>query len=577
MIDVRSLVFRFRLLRYPAVATILIGCAISLLAAIWLYEEEERREALLFQQEANMRFDAFDSAIREMVGALALLCRRFGEPDGPSAEQFDYASQMFLEKRPYVLGFTYHSQSAAGDVREAKIRTPDEKGRLLDIQLLKSRADSDILAPIGTMVRAIINQNGLPVAPRILPLAHRRGESPFFALVAPVPSSRSSPGTVAGYANAVFRIDDLARSILHNGGFLDDAGTWIALYDGGVQSGAAPVFVHGVLPPNDALSNMAWFRASRLIDMAGHEVRLEVAAKHETWGLTHTGSWLTLIGGFLITVVVASCFQILAAQATRLSNANETLAREAAEHARVRRELQKSQLELRKLAMHQEQVREDERKRIAREIHDDLGQNLLALRIGLTLLNKEFDSKPQLASQLDALLSQLDVTIRSVRSIINDLRPAVLDLGLHAAIEWLVNQMNQQHHTLFDLVAEGDHFGVGLDDERATSIFRIVQESMTNIVRHANARSAEIRLSQKGGRLAIEIVDDGVGSPPGDKRKPRSFGLIGIRERITAMGGDFRMQGVPGKGTSLAFTVPLDDIGDEAGQDRFRQQDSCVT
>lgn len=577
MIDVRSLVFKFRLLRYPAVATVLIGCAISLLASIWLYEEEEKREALLFQQEANMRFHAFDSAVGEMVGSLALLCRRFGEPDGPSAEQFDFASQMFLEKRPYVLGFTYHSQSAAGDVREAKIQAHDEKGRFLDTQLLKSRTDGDILAPIGTMVRAIINQSGLPVAPRIVPLAPRHGASPFWALVAPVQGSRSSPGTVVGYANAVFRIEDLARSILQNGGFLDDAGTGIALYDGGAQNGAAPVFVHGVLPPNDTLSNMAWFRVSRMIDVAGHEVRMEVAAEHETWGMAHTGSWLTLIGGFLITLVVASCFQILVAQATRLSNANETLAREAAERERVRRELQKSQFELRKLAMHQEQVREDERKRIAREIHDDLGQNLLALRIGLTLLNNEFDRNPQLASQLDALFSQLDVTIKSVRSIINDLRPAVLDLGLHAAIEWLVNQMNQHHHTLFDLFVEGDHFGGDLDDERATSIFRIVQESMTNIVRHANARSAEIHLSEKDGRLAIQIVDDGVGSARGDKRKPRSFGLIGIRERITAMGGDFRMQSIPGKGTSLAFTVPVDDVEDEAGHGRFRQSDSCIS
>lgn len=219
--------------------------------------------------------------------------------------------------------------------------------------------------------------------------------------------------------------------------------------------------------------------------------------------------------------------------------------------------LRRSQKELRELAAHQARVKEDERKRIAREIHDDLGQNLLALRIDVTLLNEATrDSHPALHERGRTLLAQVDGAMRSVRAIINDLRPPVLDLGLQAALEWQVQQFRLRSGVACTLDVDDGSIDNLLDEEAATSVFRIVQESLTNVSRHAYASHVEIRLHGWYDRLCIEIADDGVGGFPGNMRKPRSFGLIGIRERVYNLGGEFRIDSVPGEGTTLSIVIP---------------------
>jgi PAS domain S-box-containing protein len=218
--------------------------------------------------------------------------------------------------------------------------------------------------------------------------------------------------------------------------------------------------------------------------------------------------------------------------------------------------LRQSQTELRELAAHQARVKEDERKRIAREVHDDLGQNLLALRIDVSLLDSATrQNHPDLNKHIRTLLEQVDNVMRSVRAIINDLRPTVLDLGLHAAIEWQVQQFRQRNGISCSLDVGGDIDTI-LDEEAATSVFRILQESLTNVSRHAYATHVDIRVQSRFGRFVLEIEDDGVGSFPGNTRKPRSFGLIGIRERIYALGGEFSLGSVPGYGTTLTITIP---------------------
>ena len=219
--------------------------------------------------------------------------------------------------------------------------------------------------------------------------------------------------------------------------------------------------------------------------------------------------------------------------------------------------LMQSQTELRELAAHQARVKEDERRRIAREIHDDLGQNLLALRIDVSLLESETRTcDPAINERIHGLLSQVDNVVRSVRTIINDLRPAVLDLGLQCAVEWQVQQFRQRSGVSCTLSVEGGEIDGVLDEEAATSVFRIVQESLTNVSRHAYATHVDIRLRRTYDSLVLEISDDGVGSYPGNMRKPRSFGLIGIRERVYTMGGEFRVVTAPGKGTTLTVTIP---------------------
>ncbi len=231
------------------------------------------------------------------------------------------------------------------------------------------------------------------------------------------------------------------------------------------------------------------------------------------------------------------------------------LEHEVLERKRAEQELQKSQELLRQLAAYQERVKEDERKRIAREIHDELGQNLMALRIDIAMLEaRTGDVHPRLNLKTRQVLKHVDNSIKSVRSIINNLRPSVLDLGLQAALEWQVAQFEKRTGISCDLL-ESPHFP--LDDEQATALFRVVQESLTNVARHAQATLVTISLRAESGKVVIKIADNGVGLYPGCRRKPNSFGLLGIGERVSSLGGEFKVDSVPGEGTVLTVAVPL--------------------
>ena len=218
--------------------------------------------------------------------------------------------------------------------------------------------------------------------------------------------------------------------------------------------------------------------------------------------------------------------------------------------------LQQSHQKLRRLADHAYQIKELERKRIAREIHDDLGQSLLALRIEAELLaGRTRGTHNHLHKRARATLLQIDTTIRSVRQIINDLRPTVLDLGLSAAVEWQVDQF--QKRTGIRCEIQDDHGEIALPDHCATAFFRILQESLTNIVRHANATHVKVALRLNGGWLSLTVRDNGCGLPPGGRNKYGSFGLVGIEERIVILGGTCAVFSEPDGGTTVMVSAPV--------------------
>jgi PAS domain S-box-containing protein len=220
--------------------------------------------------------------------------------------------------------------------------------------------------------------------------------------------------------------------------------------------------------------------------------------------------------------------------------------------------LQHSKQMLRHLVSHQERVREDERKRIAREIHDDLGQNLLALRLDVSMLHSRTEhAHPKLNKRVSAALDQIDATMRAVRSTINNLRPTVLDLGLNAAIEWQVKDFQRRSGIACELSM--DEKDLELDDNRATALFRILQESLTNVIRHAQASRVRIDLHKIGNIIFMKVADDGIGIYPDCRRKANSFGLVGIEERISALGGELMIDSDRDKGTALTISIPLQD------------------
>jgi PAS domain S-box-containing protein len=213
---------------------------------------------------------------------------------------------------------------------------------------------------------------------------------------------------------------------------------------------------------------------------------------------------------------------------------------------------------LRELTAHQDRLKEDDRRRIAREIHDELGQTLLALRLDVsTLATRTAQAHPRLNQRVRDVLQQLDATVKSVRSIINNLRPAVLDLGLAAAIEWQVNEFRRRSGIACELVLDADE--CVLDDLRATTLFRILQESLTNVIRHAKATHVLVELRQEGDRLAMRITDNGIGIGTADEARytTDTFGLVGMRERIHALNGEFQIASTSGRGTALTIYIPL--------------------
>lgn len=235
------------------------------------------------------------------------------------------------------------------------------------------------------------------------------------------------------------------------------------------------------------------------------------------------------------------------------------LEHEVSERKRAEQALQKSQELLHQLVAYQERVKEDERKRIAREIHDELGQNLMALRIDVSVLQARIaEMNPTLNEKVRIALGHIDTSIKAVRIIINNLRPSVLDLGLHAAIEWQVNEFERRTGIACSLTMDDEKSAFDLDDNRATALFRILQESLTNVARHAQATMVQIDLHRQDDLFFMRIADNGIGLFPGCRRKPNSFGLLGIGERISTLGGEFAVESDTGQGTVLTVTIPVD-------------------
>lgn len=243
---------------------------------------------------------------------------------------------------------------------------------------------------------------------------------------------------------------------------------------------------------------------------------------------------------------------------SQLLQANQALQTQIGERQLAEQLLLESQLLLRHLAAHQDRVKEEERKRIAREIHDELGQNLLALRIDVSRLQaRTGGTHPALNHRVSSALGNIDLSMQSVRNIINDLRPAALDLGLHAAIDWQIREFERRSGLACELVGEDQLLCVSLDDRRATALFRIVQESLANIARHASASRVCISLRNEAQTLSLEIADDGVGMDLAAARKNNSFGLVGLQERVNNLRGELVIDSAPGQGTALTISIPL--------------------
>jgi signal transduction histidine kinase len=201
-------------------------------------------------------------------------------------------------------------------------------------------------------------------------------------------------------------------------------------------------------------------------------------------------------------------------------------------------------------------IREQEKSRVARELHDELAQSLTALKMDASWLRDHVREDLDAAvEKVVGMLGMLDACVAATRRIAADLRPLVLDdLGLVPAIEWLAQSFTQRHGVPCALDLDES---LALQEPYPTAAFRIVQESLANVAKHAQARRVDVRVACEAGHLVMHVRDDGVGFDPQAARKPDSLGLMGVRERAQLLQGSVQIDASPGAGTCVRVTIPL--------------------
>jgi PAS domain S-box-containing protein len=234
------------------------------------------------------------------------------------------------------------------------------------------------------------------------------------------------------------------------------------------------------------------------------------------------------------------------------------------------KQLMESRERLRELASHLEDVREEQRSRIAREIHDELGQALTALKMDVHWLGKNLPQEsPELLEKIRAMSDLIGCTVQSVRRICSELRPGILDdFGLVAAIEWQADEFTKRTGIPCEISASPTE--IVFNQDLTIAVFRIFQETLTNIVRHAAAGRVEVRLKGEEGYFDMSVCDDGTGMQTEPLERGKSFGLLGIRERVRDFGGEFSVSESPSGGTCVKIRVP---IGNEGARGRGTDTD----
>jgi len=224
---------------------------------------------------------------------------------------------------------------------------------------------------------------------------------------------------------------------------------------------------------------------------------------------------------------------------------------------KAEQELDESYKAIRKLTGHLQNIREEERTHIAREIHDELGQQLTVLKMDVSWLNKKIgNTDDAIKEKMKSLLTMLDETVKSVRRISSELRPSLLDdLGLGAAMEWQLTEFEKRAgiKTRFTHKGEDDK----LPESVKTALFRILQESLTNVARHSGAKSVEVSFVRDADSCSLSITDNGKGFDKEKAADKRTLGILGMKERTSMIGGTYEIASASGKGTTVTVKIPF--------------------
>ena len=244
--------------------------------------------------------------------------------------------------------------------------------------------------------------------------------------------------------------------------------------------------------------------------------------------------------------------------------------KDISERKHAEEELRQSRRRLRELASYLESAREKERIRIAREIHDELGQALTVLKMELYWCIQRISADDKILLEKAKALPQLvDESVHMVQRIASELRPGLLDnIGLSAAMEWQTTQFQERTGLECDIICEPHD--IVLDQTISTTVFRVFQEALTNVARHAVATRVEITLKKGSGAIELEVCDNGRGITEKEISDPKSFGLMGIRERVHSLGGEVKISANNDEGTTIGIRIPLSEDEESSGDKDIR-------
>ena len=576
----------------PPILCLILGVSTSLIAFAYVAQRETSAQGEYFALRAEQAKHELRRGVEHSILAARLLNDAIATSDNPSDAIRIYATPI-QKTFPYVIGLDYHPIG-----RETRLATTSELlGQMPDGGLLTLGAWSGArgaqpralgyqvtgagsplsranMGSDAALFRRAVQPGGVIAGP-LFPLEFKERHRWGMRLVMPRYKSVSSAGRsalaeVSGFSSITIDVGAMFASIASSLEADNDAPVNLAVYRDALANPRDLVYRSGAdraLRPSTGTP--CWFEcAARSVafplEWAGQQWRVVVSDDPTAYLLAHQGAFTLLLAGLFITAVCSSYVHVqqgCTAEATslverrtaELRSLNTILTGDIQARKILTDELERSRGELRELAQHNARVKENERKRIAREIHDELGQSLLALRIDLALLARE-QIPESVGESLRKALAKIDRMVDAMRTIINELRPAVLDLGLDAALEWEVSKFERR--TGIECSLRLPASPLALSDEISTALYRVVQESMMNIMRHAQAKHVDVSLWCRNDWVFLELADDGVGMSNGCRRKAESFGLIGIAERVHALGGNFDTKSAPGQGTVLSISVP---------------------
>ena len=357
---------------------------------------------------------------------------------------------------------------------------------------------------------------------------------------------------------SILLVDDEERNLFALRVLLEDLGQNLLLARSGEEAlrcaldhDLALILLDVRMPGIDGFETARLFRAR---ERSRHTPIIFLTAAADELGLVFRGYEVGAVD-YLVKPLVPEVLVSKVSVFVDLHRKNAALSREIAERRLAERHMRESEERLRALTGHFVTVREEERTHIAREIHDELGQVLTALKMDIAWLAKHLDDAA-LLEKTDAMRQLVDDTIRTVRKISTGLRPEVLDdMGLVAAIGWQTTEFQKRAGVRCITSLPPDI--VALDGDLATTVFRIFQELLTNVARHAHATRVEVELRQTGDRLILEVADNGVGLVDGDANHKASLGLLGMQERARRLGGSVDILSSRGVGTRVAVSIPM--------------------